>query len=70
MSEPHDESGFATPERAALSSYPPAANARVVRVKRRGDKRAVVEVETDPEYRYVINVVREGELWYEEDDHN
>ncbi len=70
MSDTDDEVGFASPEEASLATYPPAANARVIRVDRKGHSHAVVVIETDPPYRYFIHVSRVGDLWYEEDDHN
>jgi hypothetical protein len=63
------EDGFETPEEAALSGYPTEAHARVVRMKRRG-KNAVVEVETDPSYRYFVHCREEDGLGYNEYDHN
>jgi hypothetical protein len=66
----NDDRGFQRPGDAALSSYPPAANAHVVSIKRRGLRRVVVVVDTDPTYPYYISVAREGDRWYEVGDHN
>jgi hypothetical protein len=63
------DDGFGTPEEAAIDGYPPSANARAVSVKVRGDQ-AVVVVDTDPAYRYVVHLRKEGDLWYDEWDHN
>lgn len=59
------ETGYRTPEDAALASYSEAAGVFVVRVVSDGDC-AEVEIDTDPSHPYLIECIRRRDgLWYE-----
>lgn len=64
------QSGYPTPEQAALASYSLSAGAFVVRVTSDG-RLAEVEIDTDPSHPYFITCVngRYG-LWYERGGHS
>jgi hypothetical protein len=61
---------FPTPEEAAVGSYSPAANARVVSIEWHDPESATVEISTDPDYAYFIRVSRTAEGWVELWGHN
>ena len=69
--DPVDDEIFDSPEAAALVDYPPAARARVVKVryKRRG-KEAIVEITTDPDDAYFVHVERTPGGWIPTLGHN
>jgi hypothetical protein len=59
-----EESGYRTPEEAAVASYSDAAGAFVVRVDRRRNW-AEVEIDTDPSHPYFVRCERKKDgLWY------
>lgn len=69
--DPVDDEIFDSPEAAALVDYPPAARARVVKVRyKRGGKEATVEITTDPEYTYFVHVDRTPGGWIPTLGHN
>ena len=70
MSKEGASEGFATPEEAALASFPELALARVLKVKRRGDTRAEVLVDTEPSHPMLVYCERDGEQWLAVADHN
>jgi len=58
------ETGYPTPEQAALASYSPATAPFVVGVRRDGN-RAEVEVDTDPSHPYFVTCIKgKYGLWY------
>jgi hypothetical protein len=68
---PVDDEIFDSPEAAALVDYPQGARARVVNVRyKRGGKEAVVEITTDPDYRYFVHVERTPSGWAHTLGHN
>jgi hypothetical protein len=64
------QSGYPTPEQAALASYSPCAGAFVVQVMKSG-RFAEVEIDTNPSHPYFVTCVngRYG-LWYERGGHS
>lgn len=64
-----DDVGHHNPEGAALSAWPPAAEAEVVSVDERGDK-AQVHIRVGPSYDYWVCCVRRDDRWYGAGDGN
>lgn len=63
------QSGYPTPEQAALASYSPSAGAFVVRVTRNG-RVAEVEIGTDASRPHVISCINgRYALWYARGEH-
>jgi hypothetical protein len=55
---------YSSPEEAAISSYPPAASARVVRVEPLDDRHVDVIVDTNPSHLMRVHCEMEGGTWY------
>lgn len=63
------QSGYPTPQQAALASDSASAEAFVVRVTIDG-RSAEVEIDTDPSHPYFITCIHgRYSLWYERGDH-
>jgi hypothetical protein len=60
-----DPKGFATPEQAAVASFPPNASARVVRVEPIDEEKVDVIVDTEPSHPMRVHCERHGDSWYE-----
>jgi hypothetical protein len=63
--ERHRPLGFATPEQAAVASFPPSASARVVRVEVKDATHVDVIVDTEPSHLMRVHCQRRGNNWYE-----
>ena len=62
-------SGYATPEEAAVASFPEAAGAHVIRLEYSYNPSiAYVIVDTEPSHLMRVNCLRRGDLWYEVGD--
>jgi hypothetical protein len=65
-----DEDYWPTPEEAALGSFSPAAEAKLVRVRWLGPDRAEVHIKVGPDYDYFVTVSLAPEGWMELHSHN
>jgi hypothetical protein len=65
-----DDQHWATPEEAAVRSYPEAAQARVVNVERVEEDLVIVHVKVGPDYDYFEYVWRSPSGWYASSGHN
>lgn len=59
-----EDPGFDTPQEAALDSWSPAAQARIISTTIRGD-RAEVALEVGPSYPYWVYCIRRQGRWFE-----